>query len=88
MPDGILYERLLPDGPAVRIRQTSEPGLMPVTAVLEVERRIKRAVPGGQPPQLMSASAESVAEVLAYLEPRAREDQSVQELMRQVGLTR
>jgi hypothetical protein len=86
MHDEILYERLLPQGPAVRIRRTSEPGIAPVTAVLEVERRVKRAVPGGQPPRLLTATADSEAEVLAFLEPRAREDTAVVELMRDVGL--
>lgn len=82
----ILYERLLPIGPQVRIRRTSEPGLMPVTAVLEVERRVKRAVPGGQPPQLLVATADSEAEVLAFLEPRASRDNDVVEMMRERGL--
>jgi len=86
MPD-VLYERLLPpEGPAVRIRRTSEPGALPVTAVLEVERRVKRAVPGGHPPRLLSATADSEAEVLAFLEPKAAEDQTITELMREKGL--
>jgi hypothetical protein len=83
----VLYERLLPpEGPAVRIRRTSEPGAMPVTAVLEVERRVKRAVPGGHPPRLLSITADSEAEVLAFLEPKAAEDQTITELMREKGL--
>jgi len=84
--DAILYERLLPVGAAVRIRRTSDPGIRPVTAVLEVERRLKRAVPGGQPPRLLCVTADSEAEIMAYLEPKARTDESVVTLMREVGL--
>jgi hypothetical protein len=84
--DDILFERLLPQGPAVRIRRTSEPGILPMTAVLEVERRTRRAVPGGQPPCLLAVTADSEAEIMAYLEPKARTDTVVATLMREVGL--
>jgi hypothetical protein len=86
--DHILYERLLPEGPAVRIRRTSEPGACPVTAVLEVERRITsaRASRGGTPPSLTVAEGASDDEVVARLEPLAREDAVVQRLMVERGL--
>ena len=84
--DDILFERLLPQGPAVRIRRTSEPGIVPMTAVLEVERRTKRAVPGGQPPLLLAMTADTEAEIMAFLEPKARVDEVVVTLMREIGL--
>lgn len=86
MADDILFERMLSLGAAVRIRRTSEPGVLPVTAVLEVERRLKRAVPGGSPPRLLSVTADSEAEIIAHLEPKAQADEVVVELMREVGL--
>jgi hypothetical protein len=83
----ILFERILPHGPAaVRIRRTSEEGVVPITAVLEVERRLKRAVPGGQPPQLLAVTADSEAEIMAYLEPKAATDEVVTSLMRELGV--
>ena len=34
----VLYERLLPQGPSVRIRRTSPEGEQPVTVVLDVSK--------------------------------------------------
>ena len=56
MKEMILYKRILPHGPAVRIRRTSEDGVVPVTAVLEVDRRAGTPREGiGTPPSLMTA---------------------------------
>ena len=86
--ESILYSRPLPHGPAVRVRRTSERGIVPVTAVLEVDRRAgtPREFDGGFPPPLMITEGNSEAEVLATLEPHARDDRFVAGLMREKGL--
>ena len=83
----VLYERFLPHGPAVRIRRTSEPGLTPVTAVLEVDRRAGTPRAGvGTPPPLMQCEASDEAEARAKLEPHANDDRAIVQLMREKGL--
>ena len=86
--DSILYARRLAHGPAVRVRRLSEPGIVPVTAVLEVDRRAgtRRESLPGFPPPLMIAEAASDAEVLAVLEPHATDDRLVAGLMHDKGL--
>ena len=86
--DSILYSRILPHGPAVRVRRTSARGSVPVTAVLEVDRRAgtPREHEPGFPPPLMLAEGATEAEVLATLEPSARDDRTVAGLMYQKGL--
>jgi hypothetical protein len=87
MQDGLLYERPLPHGPVVRIRLTSERGLAPVTAVLEIERRAGTArATRGIPPALLRCEADSETEALALLEPNARDDATIARLMRDRGL--
>ena len=88
VPDNpILYARLLAHGPAVRVRRTSEPGALPVTAVLEVDRRAqaRRERHGGFPPPLMIVEGKTEAEVLDVLRPHALDDRLVAGLMRQKG---
>ena len=84
MADAILYQRFLPHGPAVRIRRTSDAGVAPVTAVLEVDRRAGTPSDrqAGTPPPLMHGEGASEAEVLALLEPTARDDRIIVQLMR------
>jgi hypothetical protein len=84
MADAILYQRFLSHGPAVRIRRTSGDGVAPVTAVLEVDRRAgsPREAQGGAPPALMHGEGATEAEVLALLEPTARDDRLIVQLMR------
>jgi hypothetical protein len=85
--DGVLFERVLPHGPAVRIRRTSEPGTLPVTAVLEVDRRAGTPRAGiGTPPPLMVCEASSEAEIISLLETHARDDRTIVQLMREKGL--
>lgn len=88
MSDSILYQRFLSYGPAVRIRRTSDAGVSPVTAVLEVDRRAgtPREKEGGTPPPLMHGEAATDAEVLALLEPSARDDRIIVQLMREKQL--
>ncbi|HEX7679833.1 MAG TPA: hypothetical protein VF713_17015 [Thermoanaerobaculia bacterium] len=89
MPDAsILYTRQLPHGPLVRIRRVSEPGIAPVTAVLEVDRRAgtPRELEGGFPPPLMMVEAATELDVLAALQPHALDDRLVAGLMREKGL--
>jgi hypothetical protein len=84
---GVLYQRLLPHGPAVRVRRTSEPGALPVTAVLEVDRRAGTPREGiGTPPPLMQCEAASEGEAVTLLEPHANDDRTIVQLMREHGL--
>lgn len=70
------------------MRRTSELGVLPVTAVLEVDRRAgtPREFDGGFPPPLMLAEGDTEGDVLAALEPPARDDRMVAGLMREKGL--
>ena len=87
MADVILYKRILPHGPAVRIRRTSAEGVVPVTAVLEIDRRAGTPREGfGTPPSLMSAQGKTEADVLAQLEPHAKDDRAIVLLTREKGL--
>jgi len=87
MAGSILYQRLLPHGPSVRIRRTSDFGQTPVIAVLEVDRRAgtPRAT-DGYPPPLMRCEGASEQAVVAVLEPHASDDRRVVQLMRDKGL--
>jgi hypothetical protein len=84
----ILYTRPMPHGPAVRIRRVSTLGAVPVTAVLEVDRRAgtPRELEGGFPPPLMIVEGATELEVLEALQPHARDDRLVAGLMREKGL--
>ena len=86
--ESLLYSRLLPHGPVVRVRRTSEKDANPVVAVLEVDRRAgtPREHEGGFPPPLMTAEGQSDAEVLATLRPHAEDDRAIAGLMRGRGL--
>ena len=88
MSDDILYRRKLPHGPEVRIRRTSETGVTPVTAVLDVDRRAgtPREKDGGTPPPLKQAQGASEAEVIAALKPDADDDRAIAGLLRAKGL--
>jgi len=87
MSDDVLFERNLPHGPVVRVRRTSSLGMQPVVAVLEVDRRAGTARAGlGTPPPLARHEAPTEAEVLAALEPSARDDRALAQLMREKGL--
>jgi hypothetical protein len=86
-PEVLLYKRVLPYGPAVRIRRTSADGAVPVTAVLEVDRRAGTPREGtGTPPSLMFAEGKTEAEVMAKLEPHAKDDRVIIQLLREKGL--
>jgi hypothetical protein len=85
--DDILFERFMPHGPAVRVRRTSDVGAVPVTVVLEVDRRAGTPREGiGTPPPLMQCEAATEPEALALLEPHARDDRTLVQLMHQMGL--
>ena len=89
VPSGdILYIRPMTFGPAVRISRTSAEGARPVTAVLEVDRRYgtPREKEPGFPPPLATVEGANDAEVLATLEPMAKDDQLIVRLMRERGL--
>ena len=87
MPEALLYKRVLPHGPAVRIRRTSADGVVPVTAVLEVDRRAGTPREGtGTPPSLMSVEGKTEADVLAMLDPLAKDDREIIQLLRDKGL--
>lgn len=87
MAEVLLYKRILPHGPAVRIRRTSADGVTPVTAVLEIDRRAGTPREGtGTPPSLVAAEGSTEAEVLAKLEPLAKDDREIIQLLRDRGL--
>ena len=84
----ILYERSLPHGPTVRIRRTSETGMTPVRAVLEIDRRAgtPRAAPASVPPALLSADGDSEHAVMDRLAPLATNDAALARLLRESGM--
>jgi hypothetical protein len=85
--DGILYERTLPHGPAVRIRRVTVAGERPVTVVLEVDRRAGTPRSGdGNPPALMQIESVSEEAAVIALTPHADDDRRVVQLMRERGL--
>jgi hypothetical protein len=85
--DGILYERTLPHGPSVRIRRVTIAGESPVTLVLEVDRRAGTPRAGeGHPPTLMQVVGATEQDGVRALEPHARDDRRVVQLMRDMGL--
>ena len=87
MAEVILYKRVMPHGPAVRIRRTSADGVVPVTAVLEVDRRAGTPREGsGTPPSLVSVEGKTEAEVVAKLEAQAKDDRVILQLLRDKGL--
>jgi hypothetical protein len=69
------------------MRRTSEPGVSPVTAVLEVDRRAqtRREREGGFPPPLLIAEGRSEAEVVDALNPYALDDRLIAGLMCEKG---
>jgi hypothetical protein len=85
--DGILYERTLPHGPSVRIRRLTVAGENPVTLVLEVDRRAGTPrAEEGNPPPLMQVVGATELDAVRALEPHARDDRRVVQLMRDKGL--
>jgi hypothetical protein len=85
---GVLYDRRLPNGYAVRIRRTSDEGESPVQVVLEVDRRVgtpREHLPGFPPP-LMLIEADTAQEALAQLEPFAKSDYEIARLMAIKGI--
>jgi hypothetical protein len=89
MSTPILYERSLPHGPSVRIRRTTEAGSVPVVAVLEVDRRAgtpRASTTTGYPPPLLTVEGATEPEVIAQLEPYAKDDAAVARLLREKGL--
>lgn len=87
MTDTVLYERILPQGPAVRIRRTSPDGAQPVVAVLEVERRAGTPREGiGHPPPLLACEADNETDALVRLRQEADDDRAVARLMLERGL--
>ena len=85
--DGILYERMLPHGPAVRIRRLSVAGEQPVSVVLEVDRRAGTPRSSdGDPPALMQFKGATEQEAVEALAPHARDDRRISQLMREKGL--
>ena len=87
MGDEILYRRRMPHGPEVRIRRTSAPGVTPVGAVLDVDRRAgtPREKEGGTPPPLKHVQGASEEDVVAALKVEADDDRAIAGLMRTKG---
>ena len=85
--DDILYERTLPHGPAVRIRRLTIAGETPVSVVLEVDRRAGTPrADDGNPPPLMQFDGATEQDAVDALEPHARDDRRIVQLMREKGL--
>lgn len=85
--DGILYERTLPHGPLVRIRRITGADERPVTVVLEVDRRAGTPrASDGNPPPLMQFEGATEQDAMRALEPHARDDRRIVQLMREKGL--
>jgi hypothetical protein len=86
----ILYERALPHGPTVRIRRTSETGMSPVIAVLEIDRRAgtpRASQSGGSiPPALLQVDGPDEGAVMERLTPLAADDAALAKLLREKGL--
>jgi hypothetical protein len=87
MSDDILYRRKLPHGPEVRIRRTSAPGVTPVSAVLDVDRRAgtPREKEGGTPPPLKHVQGATESDVVAALKAEADDDRAIAGLLRAKG---
>ena len=91
-PSQILYERSLPHGPTVRIRRTSETGMTPVVAVLEIDRRAgtprasSGATSGSVPPPLLTADGPNEHAVMDRLAPLATNDAALARLLRESGM--
>lgn len=88
MSDDILYRRKMIHGPEVRIRRTSDKGVTPVTAVIDVDRRAgtPREKEGGTPPALKQAQAATEDAVVGMLKPDADDDRAIAGLLRAKGL--
>jgi hypothetical protein len=88
MSDDILNKRKLPHGPEVRIRRTTDVGVTPVVAVLDVDRRAgtPREKEGGTPPPLKQVQGATEAEVIAALKLEADDDRAIAGLLRAKGL--
>ena len=88
MHSTILYERILANGPAVRIRVVSPPGAERVKAVLEIDRRTStaHATSRGMPPRLVEVAGGSVREVLGLLQPYASNDAVIGRLLAEKGI--
>jgi hypothetical protein len=87
MSDDILYRRKMTHGPEVRIRRTSAPGVSPVSAVLDVDRRAgtPREKEGGAPPPLKHVQGATEDDVVAALKAEADDDRAIAGLMRAKG---
>lgn len=88
-PTDVLYERPMPAGPLVRVRRISEPGAVPVVAVLEVDRRAASLRPsrgGGTPPPLLLVEGPSADDVIAQLRPHADNDAILARMMVEKGV--
>ena len=87
MSDEILYRRKMTHGPEVRIRRTSAPGVSPVSAVLDVDRRAgtPREKEGGTPPPLKHVQGATEDDVVAALKAEADDDRAIAGLMRAKG---
>ncbi len=86
--DAILYSRRLPQGPVVRIRRTTDKGVTPVVAVLEIDRRAgtPRELEGGFPPPLLTCEAASESDAVVALRSQADDDRLLAGLMREKRL--
>ncbi len=84
----LLYQRQQPSGPVVRVRRLTDPGVLPVRAVLELDRRAGRARNSGEtgfPPPLITVEGDSETAVVDSLRPFADDDSAIARLSAQHG---
>lgn len=87
-PVSILYERMLPQGSVVRIRQVPSASSGTVCAVIEVDRRVgaSREETENIPPALMAVEGRTEADLLESLLRFASDDASVARLLAERGI--
>ena len=85
----ILCERTMSEGQVVRIRRLTPDGVVPVRAVIELDRRAgtpRGLAGGGRPPALASVEGDSEPCVVASLLPLMHDDASVARLVARHGV--
>ena len=84
-----LYERWMSEGRMARIRRLTPDGVLPVRAVIEIDRRAERPhvrAGDGHPPALISQEGESESSVVASLLPIICDDEAVSRLVARSSL--
>src|SRR5690242_441068 len=87
MIDGVLFQRIMAHGPAGGTRRRSEDAATPGTVARGVDRRHGTPRGGqGTPPRLIKCEAAREEGAVALLEPQARDDRMITQLLHAKGL--